>query len=69
MTLDIQFLPDMQQTCSTCNGNRFNKKIEEVKWNGMSIVDVLNLDVNEALPVFKKVPKIERELKLLKEVA
>ena len=58
MTLDIQFLPDMQQTCSTCNGNRFNKKIEEVKWNGMSIVDVLNLDVNEALPVFKKVPKI-----------
>lgn len=68
MTLDIQFLPDMQQTCSTCHGNRFAKKIEEVKWNGMSIVDVLNLDVNEAIPVFKKAPKIERELKLLKEV-
>ena len=33
-----------------------------------SIVDVLNLDVNEALPIFVKVPKIERELKLLKEV-
>lgn len=34
----------------------------------MSIVDVLNLDINEALPVFKRVPKIERELELLKEV-
>lgn len=68
MTLDIQFLPDMEQTCSTCHGNRFAQKIEDVKWNGMSIVDVLNLDVNEALPIFKKVPKIERELKLLQEV-
>ncbi|GAA3627622.1 ATP-binding cassette domain-containing protein [Lactobacillus hamsteri] len=68
MTLDIQFLPDMEQTCSTCHGDRFDKKIEDVKWNGMSIVDVLNLDVNEALPIFKKVPKIEQELKLLKEV-
>ena len=34
----------------------------------MSIVDMLNLDINEALPIFKDVPKIERELKLLKEV-
>ena len=34
----------------------------------MSIVDVLNLDVNEAIPVFKCVPKIERDLQLLKEV-
>ena len=68
MTLDIQFLPDMQQTCSTCNGNRFAKEIEDVKWNGMSIVDILNLDIDEALPIFKKVPKIEHELKLLQEV-
>lgn len=34
----------------------------------MSIVDVLNLDINEAIPVFKHVPKIERDLQLLKEV-
>lgn len=34
----------------------------------MSIVDILNLDINEALPIFKRVPKIERELELLKEV-
>ncbi|MDH5099854.1 excinuclease ABC subunit UvrA [Lactobacillus kefiranofaciens] len=68
VTLDIQFLPDMQQTCPECGGNRYAKKIEAVKWHGVSIVDVLNMDVNEALPVFKKAPKIERELKLLKEV-
>lgn len=68
VTLDIQFLPDMQQTCPTCHGDRFNKEVQQVKWQGMSIVDVLNLDINEALPIFKDVPKIERELKLLKEV-
>ncbi|MBN6050005.1 ATP-binding cassette domain-containing protein [Lactobacillus helveticus] len=68
VTLDIQFLPDIQQTCPTCHGERYNPAIQQVKWHGMSIVDVLNLDINEALPVFKKAPKIERELKLLKEV-
>lgn len=68
VTLDIQFLPDMQQTCPTCHGERYNPKIKQVRWHDRSIIDVLNLDVNEALPVFKRVPKIERKLRLLKEV-
>lgn len=68
VTLDIQFLPDMQQTCPTCHGDRYNPEIQKIKWHDMSIVDVLNLDVNEAIPVFKCVPKIERDLQLLKEV-
>ena len=68
VTLDIQFLPDMQQTCPTCHGERYNPEIKQVKWHDMSIVDILNLDINEALPIFKKTPKIERELELLKEV-
>ena len=55
-------------TCPTCHGERYNSKIQQVKWHNLSIVDVLNLDINEALPVFKRVPKIERELELLKEV-
>lgn len=68
VTLDIQFLPDMQQICPTCEGNRYNPEVQKVKWNGYSIVDILNLDINEAIPVFKKEPKIERDLLLLKEV-
>ena len=68
VTLDIQFLPDMQQTCPTCHGDRYNQKIQKVKWHDLSIVDVLNLDINEAIPIFKEVPKIERDLLLLKEV-
>lgn len=68
VTLDIQFLPDMQQTCPVCNGERYNQAIQAVKWHGYSIVDLLALDVRAALSVFKDVPKIERELQLLEEV-
>lgn len=68
VTLDIQFLPDMQQVCPVCNGDRYNKEVQQVKWHGYSIVDVLKLDVREALSFFADEPKIERELKLLQEV-
>ncbi|MFB9770189.1 ATP-binding cassette domain-containing protein [Lactiplantibacillus modestisalitolerans] len=68
VTLDIQFLPDMQQVCPVCHGERYNRAVQAVKWHDYSIVDLLKLDVNEALPVFESVPKIQRELRLLKEV-
>ncbi|WP_242363866.1 excinuclease ABC subunit UvrA [Limosilactobacillus antri] len=68
VTLDIQFLPDMQQTCPTCEGARYRQAIQEVKWHGYSIVDLLKLDVRTALGVFTTVPKIEQELQLLDEV-
>lgn len=68
VTLDIQFLPDMQQVCPVCTGNRYNKEVQQVEWHGYSIVDILKLDIREALPIFVDEPKIERELELLKEV-
>ena len=58
VTLDIQFLPDMQQICPTCHGDRYNQKIQKVKWHDLSIVDVLNLDINEAIPFLKRFPKL-----------
>ncbi|WP_295728009.1 excinuclease ABC subunit UvrA [uncultured Limosilactobacillus sp.] len=68
VTLDIQFLPDMQQVCPECHGERYNQAVQKVKWHGYSIVDLLKLDVRAALPIFKTVPRIERELQLLQEV-
>lgn len=68
VTLDIQYLPDMQQTCPTCEGKRYRQEIMQVKWHGYSIVDLLELDVNEAIPVFAEEDKILKDLKLLKEV-
>lgn len=67
VTLDVQYLPDMEQTCPLCAGKRFRPEIQAVKWNGYSIVDILDMDVDQALNVFKAEPKILRELELLKE--
>ena len=58
----------MQQICPVCSGDRYNKEIQQIKWHDYSIVDLLNLDVRHAIPIFKDVPKIQRELKLLDEV-
>ena len=68
VTMDIQYLPDMQQTCPTCHGDRYKQDIRQVKWHDYSIVDLLKLDVRGALPIFRAVPSIERELKLLDQV-
>ena len=66
--LDIQYLPDMEETCPECHGNRYKPEIEAIKWQGYSIVDLLALSVEEAIPVFADVPAIQKELKILKEI-
>lgn len=68
ITLDIQYLPDMEEVCPVCHGTRYKDEIQQIKWHGYSIVDLLAMSVEEALPVFADVPKIERQLKQLQEV-
>ncbi|TPR52318.1 ATP-binding cassette domain-containing protein [Apilactobacillus micheneri] len=66
--LDVQYLPDIEEVCPTCHGNRFNPTIQEIKWHSYSIVDLLKLSVKNALPIFKNVPSIESQLKILDEI-
>lgn len=68
ITLDIQFLPDMEEICPTCHGTRFKPAIQQIKWHGYSIVDILDLSIREAIPVMKSVPQIARQLNLLNDL-
>lgn len=68
ITLDIQYLPDMEETCPYCHGSRYKDDIQQIRWYGYNIVDLLNLSVKEALLVFKDVPNIEKQLILLSEI-
>lgn len=68
ISLDLQYLPDMEQVCPTCQGQRFAPDILKIKWHNYSIAELLNLSVNEAIPVFSHESKILRELTLLQEV-
>ena len=68
ISLDIQFLPDLEETCPICRGGRFNPEIQKITWHDRSIVDLLDLSVEEAVPIFKDIPPIEQELELLTQV-
>lgn len=65
ISLDIQYLPDMDLTCPECLGRRYRKKILEIQWNGYSIADILDLSVEDAIEVFKEYPAIASKLQSL----
>jgi excinuclease ABC subunit A len=66
--LDMQFMADVYRECPSCQGRRYNRETLEVRFKGYSIADVLAMSVDEALPVFGKVPRIYEKLKTLADV-
>jgi len=66
--IEMHFLPDVYVTCEVCDGKRYNRETLEIKYKGKTISNVLDMTVTEALEFFKKVPKIRRKLKTLKDV-
>lgn len=66
--LEMHFLADVFVPCETCNGLRYNKETNHVKFNGKSISEVLNLTVAEALDFFKNQPAIFRKIDVLHKV-
>jgi excinuclease ABC subunit A len=54
--------------CEVCQGKRFNEATLQVKYNGLSIADVLEKTVDEALQLFKNHPQIKRALETLADV-
>ena len=49
MTVEMQFLADVELTCEECRGTRFKSEILDVKYKGKNIADVLNMTIREAL--------------------
>jgi excinuclease ABC subunit A len=66
--IEMQFLPDLYVVCPVCEGKRFNQQTLEIRYKGLSIADVLDLGIDEALVVFENFPQIARLLKSLQEV-
>ena len=68
VTVEMQFLADVELPCEECNGTRYKAGILEVKYKGKNIHDVLGLTVKEALSYFAGHPKIVDKLAVLEEV-
>jgi excinuclease ABC subunit A len=66
--VEMHFLADVYVPCEECRGRRFNDATLEVKYKGLSIADVLDLTVSEALELFQNHPAIRRILETLLEV-
>src|SRR5437660_5358965 len=66
--IEMQFLPDVYVPCEVCHGTRYSREVQEVKFRGHSISDVLAMTVDEALDVFENVPAIKTKLRTLHDV-
>jgi excinuclease ABC subunit A len=68
VTVEMQFLADVELICEDCRGTRFKQSILDVKYKGMNVHEVLQLTIAEALRFFHETPKLVNKLKVLQEV-
>jgi excinuclease ABC subunit A len=68
VTVEMQFLADVELICEECQGRRFKPSVLEVPYKGKNIYEVLQLTVREALTFFAGVHRITRKLRVLEEV-
>jgi excinuclease ABC subunit A len=68
IAIEMHFLPDVYVTCEQCKGRRYNRETLEIKYRGKSIADVLELTVDQALPLMENVPAIANKLRTLQSV-
>jgi len=66
--IEMQFLPDVYIPCEVCHGSRYTLEVQEVKFRGHSISEVLEMTVDEAIEVFENVPRIVSKLRTLRDV-
>jgi excinuclease ABC subunit A len=68
VTVEMQFLADVELICEECKGTRYKSGILEIKYNGRNIHEVLQLTVREAMDFFHAAPKLVHRLKVLDDV-
>ncbi len=68
VTVEMQFLADVELVCEECKGTRFKQQILDVRYRGKNIHNVLNMTVREAISFFREVNKITNRLRLLDDV-
>jgi excinuclease ABC subunit A len=68
IAIEMHFLPDVYVTCEQCKGRRYNRETLEIKYRGKSIADVLELTVDQAMPLLENFPAIANKLRTLQSV-
>ncbi|MCE5309452.1 MAG: excinuclease ABC subunit UvrA [Acidobacteriales bacterium] len=68
VTVEMQFLADVELVCEECRGTRYKSSILDVRYRGLNIHEVLQLTVKEALTFFSHVPRLVSRLRMLADV-
>jgi excinuclease ABC subunit A len=66
--IEMNFLPDVYVTCDVCRGKRYNRETLAVKYKGLSIADLLDTTIEDALPLLENIPQIKQKLQTLLDV-
>ena len=68
VSMDVQFLPDVEMTCPDCDGLRYSNEADEITYNGLSISDLMSLTVDEALEELFELKKVTGKLQKLSDL-
>ena len=70
VTIEMQFMADVQLLCDDCQGKRFKKQVLEIKFNEKTIDDILRMTIDDAIAFFEthKATKIKTKLQPLQDV-
>ena len=68
VTVEMQFLADVELVCEDCKGTRFKQSVLDVKYHSLNIHEVLQLTVKEAISFFSATPRLVAKLKVLNDV-
>jgi excinuclease ABC subunit A len=68
ITVEMQFLADVELVCEECRGSRFKSRVLEATYKGKNIAEALELTVSEAIAFFKTHAALTRKLKVLQDI-
>lgn len=73
ISLDVQFLPDVEIPCPECRGSRYAKEAEEIRYTNKagesySLPELMDMDVNTALEACADLPVVRQRLQVLKDL-
>ncbi len=66
--MEMYFFEDLYVKCELCNGKRYKAEALRVPYRGKNIHDILNITVDEALDIFRDIPRVQNKLQLMKDI-
>ena len=68
VTVEMQFLADVELVCEECKGTRFKSAILDIRYNGLNIHELLQLTVDDAIEFFHDTPRLAGKLEGISDV-